>query len=182
MNDRRTSRGSWLTVRPATEADLPAVAEMVEGFVSGHPAQRHHRSMERLQEAYFGARPVAHLSVAWSDGRIVGMGQWTRIYDMFWGMFGGEIGWLYVDPRVRGLGIAAAIVAEVCRQVRCAGGEFLHGLAQEDATAALYERVAIGSASRECHLSAGTLQAFADLAGLSPRQIVRQLPAKDGRK
>jgi len=43
------------TVRRATEAVLPEVADMVGGFVRGHPAERQPRSVHRLQEVYFGA-------------------------------------------------------------------------------------------------------------------------------
>src|SRR5262245_34620231 len=104
MNDARAA----IVVRSATEGDLDDVADMVKGFVAGHPAENHPRPVSRLREAYFGARPVAHLLVATRGGRVVGMGQWTLIYDMFWAMFGGEIGWLYVRPEARGLGISAA--------------------------------------------------------------------------
>lgn len=81
-----------ITVRLATEADLADVEDMVRGFVAGHPAENHPRPISRLREAYFGAHPVAQLLVACRADRIVGMGQWTLIYDMFWSMFGGEIG------------------------------------------------------------------------------------------
>ena len=170
---------SWLTVRSAIEADLPEIAEMVQGFVRDHPAEQRPRPLSRLREAYFGAEPVAHLLVACTEDRIVGMGQWSRIYDMFWAMFGGEAGWLYVRAPVRGLGIAAAIVAGICREVRDAGGEFVRGTAQEARNAALYGRVAIEMdfPARECHLSAEAFQSFADLAGLPPREIVRRLPS-----
>lgn len=60
----------------------------------------------------FGPNPVAHLLVVARHGRAVGMGQWTRIYDMFWGIYGARVEWLYVRPESRGLGIPAAIVAE----------------------------------------------------------------------
>ena len=79
-------------------------------------------------------------------------------------------------PQERGHGIAAAIVAEICRQVRLAGGEFLRGGADGPEIAALYERVAIGGPAYTCHLSASAFQHFADLAGLRPREIVRRLP------
>ena len=170
---------SEILVRSATEADLRDVADMVQHFVAGHPAERHPRPLSRLEEAYFGANPVAHLLVASKRGRIVGMGQWTRMYDMFWAAFGGNVEWLYVRPEVRGLGLPAAIVAEICRQIRLSGGELLRGGADGADIAALYERVAIGSLSRTCYLSAEAFQAFADLAGLSPREIVRRLPTPE---
>jgi len=179
MSDRRVNEGSRLTVRPATESDLEDVAEMVQGFVQGHPAEHHPRPISTLMEAYFGPHPVAHLIVAVTRGRIVGMAQWTRMYDMFWAMFGGDIGWLYVRPEARGLGVSAAIVAEICHEVRRAGGEMLRGAAQEPKNAALYERVGHGWASRECVVSGEAFQVFADLAGLHPRDIVTRLPASE---
>ena len=176
MIDRRVNEDSRLTVRPATEADLEDVAEMVEAFAQGHPAEGQPRAGSSLREAFFGAQPVGHLLVATTRGRIVGMAQWTRIYDMFWATFGGDINWLYVRPEARGLGIPAAIIAEICQQVRLSGGELVRGNAQEGSSAALYERVAQGWPAREVYLSAEAFQLFADLAGLAPRDIVKRLP------
>ena len=170
------SHDSDIAVRSASEADLEDIADLVRGFVAGHPAELHARPLSRLREAYFGDAPVAHLLVATRRGRIVGMGQWTRTYDMFWSAFGGEVGWLYVRPEARGLGIPAAIVAEISRQVRLDGGELLHGGSEVDVVTKLYERVAIGAPGRSCYVSAEAFHAFADLAGLAPREIVRRLP------
>lgn len=164
-----------LTVRPACEADLDAIENMVNDFVRGHSAEKQTRSRSALREAYFGDAPVANLVVAVKHSAVVGMGQWTRIYDMFWSMYGGNVEWLYVRPEERGRGVVAAIVAEICAQVRRAGGEFLHGGGDDDVER-LYERVAVGRRTNECHLSAEAFQVFADLAGLTPREIVRRLP------
>jgi|SRR5215468_6560204 len=160
-----------LTVRPACEADLDDIENMVNDFVRGHPAEKQTRSRSALREAYFGDVPVANLVVAVHHGAVVGMGQWTRIYDMFWSMYAGNVEWLYVRPEERGRGVVAAIVAEICAQVRRAGGEFLHGGGDDDVER-LYERAAIGRRTNECHLSAEAFQVFADLAGLTPREII----------
>lgn len=76
-------RAIRLEVRPARESDLSAIAEMLDDFAKGHPAEKHPRSLARLREAYFGDAPVAHLLVAVRDGQPVGMAQWTKIYEMF---------------------------------------------------------------------------------------------------
>jgi len=166
-------------VRPATEADLAEIAAMIEDFVGAHPARNHPRPISRLREAYFGANPVAHLLVATRGGRVIGMAQWSRIYDAFWAMFGGAVEWLYVRPQCRGLGIPAALVAEICCDVRNAGGEFLTGAAESDASLALFARVAINWPARTCNVSGEGFQVFADLAGRSPREIVGALPSQD---
>jgi GNAT superfamily N-acetyltransferase len=164
-----------LVIRSARETDLNDIEEMVNDFVKGHPAETHSRSRSKLREAYFGAAPVARLLVATRRERVIGMGQWTLIYDMFWSAYGGNVEWLYVRPEHRGSGVVAAIVAEISAQVRDARGEFLHGGGNRDAEA-LYERVAMGWKGHECYVSAEAFQALADLAGLLPRDIVRGLP------
>jgi hypothetical protein len=162
-------------IRSAHEADLDDIEKMINDFVRGHPAERHARSHSALREAYFGAVPVANLVVAVNRGAVVGMAQWTRTYDMFWSMYGGNVDWLYVCAEERGRGVVVAIVAEICAQVRRADGEFLHG-GGDDQVKRLYERAAIGRPTNECHLSAEAFQVFADLAGLAPREIIRRLP------
>jgi GNAT superfamily N-acetyltransferase len=164
-----------LTVRSARQADLDDLEEMIDDFVKGHPAQDHRRSRSKLREAYFGAAPTARLLVATHDERVIGMAQWALIYDMFWSMYGGNAEWLYVRPEHRRRGVVAAIVAEICRRVRDAGGEFLHGGGSRDAER-LYERVAMGWSAHECYVSAEAFQSLADLAGLTPRDIIRRLP------
>src|SRR3954463_3621755 len=166
-----------LVIRDANEHDIRAIESMVAEFVKGHPAEDHPRSPEALRAAYFGERPVAHVLIAERNGQTVGMAQWTLTYDMFWGMFGAEAAWLYVTPDCRGSGIVAALVARLCAQAAAAGAQFLHG-GGGDGTSRLYERVAIGHVSRECHLSAKAFQVFSKLDGLPPREIVRRLPAR----
>ena len=173
MND-----GDALHVRAGCEADLADVAAMMEDFVKGHKAEHHPRPLAKLRSALFGDAPVAHLLVATRHGRIVGMVQWMLFFDMFWATYGARPEWLYVQREVRGLGIAAALIAEVCAQARRHGAEFLHG-GGSDEVSRLYERSAIGSATRECFLSAEAFQQLADLAGAPVREIVRGLPAPD---
>jgi GNAT superfamily N-acetyltransferase len=166
-----------ITVRVALEKDAPALADMVNDFVRGHPAENHPRPEQALRTAYFGVTPVAEVIVAEWNGDVVGMVQWARIFDMFWSMFGGLIEWLYVKPHARGLGLSAAMLAMVSRRVRESGGEFLHGSGGEHMTA-MYSRLASASGtSHGYYLSAEGFQQAADLAGERPRQIVRHFPS-----
>jgi len=167
-----------LFIRRATANDTAEIERLVADFVKGHPAENHPRSSNALGDAYFGEHPVAHLLVAKRDGEIVGMAQWRLIYDMFWGMFGAEAGWLYVKPHYRGSGIVAAVVARLCSEASEAGAKFLQG-GGGDGPSRLYERVAIGQSDRVCHLSGKAFQLFAELDGLPVREIVRRLPRKE---
>ena len=167
-----------LSIRRATANDTAEIERMVGDFARGHPAEHHPRAAHTVRAAYFGEHPVAHLLVAERGNEIVGMAQWRLIYDMFWGMFGAEAGWLYVKPPYRGSGIVAALVARLCAEAAEAGATFLHG-GGGDGPSRLYERVAIGQSDRACHLSGKAFQIVARLDGLPVREIVRRLPPKE---
>jgi GNAT superfamily N-acetyltransferase len=166
-----------IAIRDAAVADLDAIAEMLEDFVAAHPAKSRARSRDKLREALFGDEPVAHVLVAVDRGRVVGMVQWWRIFEMFWGIFGGKAEWLYVRPEARGRAVAAMLVAEVCKRVRNSGGEFLYLGSVEPSVTALYDRVTHSWPEQTHALSAEAFQRVADLAGASAKEIVRGLPS-----
>jgi hypothetical protein len=167
-----------VSIRHANPVDIPDIENMVTDFVKGHPAEHHPRSSEILRAAYFCEHPVAHLLVAERNDELVGMVQWALIHDMFWGMLGAEAGWLYVKSQFRGSGTVVALVARICADASKAGARFLHG-GGGFGPEALYERIAIGNAGRDCYLSGRAFQVFANLDGLPAREIVRRLPAKE---
>jgi GNAT superfamily N-acetyltransferase len=174
---RRPEAPPGITIRVALEEDVGALADMVNDFVRGHPAENHSRPEQALPAAYFSATPVAEIIVAELNGNLVGMLQWTRTFDMFWSMFGGLIEWLYVKPHARGLGLSAAMLAMACRRVRDANGEFLLGTGGEHLTS-LYSRLASAAgATQEYRLSGEGFQQAADLAGAQPRYVVRHFPS-----
>jgi GNAT superfamily N-acetyltransferase len=168
-----------MIIRDGELGDLDAIAEMLEDFVSTHPAKSHPRSRDKLCEALFGAQPVAHVLVAVQRERVVGMVQWWRIFEMFWGAFGGKAEWLYVRPEARGRAVAAILGAEVCARVRAAGGEFLYAGSNEPSVTSLYDRVTHSWPERTHALSSEAFQRVADLAGASARDIVRNLPSPE---
>ncbi|MFT3692025.1 MAG: GNAT family N-acetyltransferase [Kofleriaceae bacterium] len=166
-------------IRDALESDLPAIAEMLDDFVKDHPASRHVRPIEALRAAHFGPDKVASLVVATRRDQVIGMVQWSLYFDMFWAMKGMKAEFLYVRPEARGLGIAPALIADICARGRSAGAVMLNGASFEPHVTALYERFAMGWPSRECHICEEAFQVLADLAGSSTRDIVRGLPAKE---
>ena len=166
-----------LTIRHATSEDSFVVAEMIDGFAQGHPAETHSRSAARMQAAFFCEPPVAQLLLAERGSRVIGFGAWRRTYDVFWSMFGGEALALYVRPSHRGSGVAACIVAAICAEIRESGGHFLQ-TNYDSHWAPLYERVAVGRSERACHISARAFEVLAASAGGSARQIIRALPDK----
>ena len=55
---------SDLVVRRATADDIPVLAQLIDGFAKGHPAEGHTRSVEMLRDALFGRQPIAHVLLA----------------------------------------------------------------------------------------------------------------------
>ncbi len=164
---------AWRT-RPAVEADLAGLRELIDLFAASHPAARAPRPPEVLARAFFGPGAVTRLLVAERAGRLIGFAGWRPIFDLFWAMHGGEAEGLFVRAEERGRAVAVGLVAAVCADIRAHGGEFLRATYGE-ALARFYERVAIGGQVKECHLSATAFQRVADLAGKPARMLV-ELP------
>lgn len=95
-----------LVIRRACDADLAdvMVMVMVDDFVRGRPAAHHVRAADKVRVAYFGELPVARLFVAVRRGRVIGVLEWSPIFDLFWCKRGGKVEWLYVRPEARGQG------------------------------------------------------------------------------
>jgi hypothetical protein len=72
---------------------------------------------------------------------------------------------------------ASTTLAAMCEDIRREGGEYLYA-SYNPKWAELYERVGVGGEERSCHVSAAAFRRLADLAGKSPREIVRGLPDK----
>jgi hypothetical protein len=164
-------------VRRATSGDIPVLAQLIDGFAKGHPAEGHIRSVEMLGDAFFGSDPIAQVLLAEKHATAVGFGAWRKAYDLFWSMYGGDGLGLYVIPTQRGFGVGLCIIAAICADIREHGGQFLQ--ASYDAVLSpLYERVAVGRPERACHVSALAFERLAAVAGRSARDIIRALPDK----
>src|SRR5262245_21759728 len=94
--------------RPATLEDLEVLQRLIGEYATGHPAERRPTPLPLLQAAFFGPSPASQVMIAVKQGAVVGFGSWHKIVDLFWGVFGGEIDALYVNPEQRGRGIAVS--------------------------------------------------------------------------
>jgi GNAT superfamily N-acetyltransferase len=166
-----------LTIRRATANDAQALSALIDGFAVDHPAKDYARSSKTLTQAFFSNRPLAYAVLAEQDGTAIGFAAWRQAYDMFWSMFGGEGIALYVRPAHRGRGVAACLVAAMCSHIQESGGQYLQASYGEE-LGPLYERVTTGSTEQVCWVSSSAFEQMAALAGRSPREIVRRLPAK----
>jgi GNAT superfamily N-acetyltransferase len=167
-----------LTIRCAVEADLDVLLELIDLFTVDHPSAHHPRPREVIGAAFFGPDAVLRAVVAEERGRVIGYAGWRRGFDFFWAMWGADAEGLFVRREARGRGVAAALVARVCAEVRAGGGVFLRGT-YHDVLAPLYERSASSWPVREAYLSASAFARMADLARKPIREIVKGLPAPE---
>ena len=57
----------------------------------------------------------------------MGLGLWRKIFDFFWGWYGGEIEGLYVSCRALERGIEAVLLAAAARWAKACGARALEG-------------------------------------------------------
>ena len=170
-----------MRIRGATAADAERLAALLAeylregypGHVGATPAELRrdvlgdHPSDPHRQRVLLADRPAG----------AIGFVAWDPVYDMHWAAAGAQVADLYVAPAARGLGVALALVAHCCAEVRAAGGSFLRGGAYDQAsTRRFYARLAVVAASGETHLSGRAFRRVADLAGLPPGRIAAGLP------
>ena len=167
-----------LTIRDAVEADLEVLIEMIDLFTVDHPSAHHPRPREIIGPAFFGPDAILRAVVAEGRSGVIGYAAWRRGFDYFWAMWGGDLEGLFVRPEARGRGVAAALVARICADVRAQGGVFLRGTYGDD-LAPLYERSVFSWPVREAYLAASAFAHMADLAGKPVREIVKGLPAAE---
>jgi GNAT superfamily N-acetyltransferase len=167
-----------LTIRSADEADLDVLLDLIDLFTVDHPSAHHPRPPAVMADAFFGPAALLRAVVAEERGRVIGYAGWRRAFDFFWAMWGADVEGLFVRPEARGRGVAAALVAQVCTEVRAGGGVFLRGT-YDPALARLYERAVNAWPVREAYLSASAFARMADLAGKPVREIVKGLPAPE---
>lgn len=103
------------------------------------------------------------------------------MYDLHWASRGAQIADLYAVPARRGHGVALALVAAVCAEARAEGARFVRGASYDRAspTGRLYERIAVGHDSAECHCAGRAFRHLADLHGSRVRNNVRLLPPRE---
>lgn len=106
-------------IRTATEADVPAILDMIRALAQyEREPEAATATVEQLTAALFGASPAVFCHLAVSDdgagpagGAVVGMALWFRNFSTWTGTHGVYLEDLFVTPWARGAGHGRALLA-----------------------------------------------------------------------
>ena len=111
-----------ITIRPATEADVPLILRFIRELAE-YERLLHEvvATEEGLRETLFGARPAAEVVIA-EDGREpAGFALFFHNYSTFLAQPGIYLEDLYVRPEARGRGVGRALLAHLAALGRARG-------------------------------------------------------------
>ncbi|NMN03059.1 MULTISPECIES: GNAT family N-acetyltransferase [unclassified Novosphingobium] len=99
------------SIRPATRADLPLIAQLIRDLAAYEKLTHQVRFDEAtLGEHLFGPRPMAEVLVAERDGQGEGFALFFHNFSTFEGKPGIYLEDLYVRPQARGAGLGKALL------------------------------------------------------------------------
>ncbi len=106
-------------IRPAAEADVPVILEMIRGLAEYEKLTHMVTATEdALRRTLFGDRPAAEVLLASMDCSIVGFALFFINYSTFLGKPGIYLEDLFVKPEARGGGVGFALLRELARIAR----------------------------------------------------------------
>lgn len=119
-------RSHPITVRPATQDDVPTLLELFGELAAYEHLTHELRATEPgLTAALFGERPVAEVLIAERDGEALGYALFFPTFSSFLTSTGVWLEDLFVRPSHRGEGVGRALLSAVAARVREQGGERL---------------------------------------------------------
>jgi GNAT superfamily N-acetyltransferase len=105
-----------LSIRPATPADLPLIAELIRALAEYEKLSDEVRFDEAvLGEKLFGPRPYAEVLIGEVEGEPQGFALFFHNFSTFEGRPGIYLEDLFVRPEARGAGLGKALLAELAR-------------------------------------------------------------------
>ena len=111
MNDSRR-----ITVRRATETDLPLILQLIRELAEYERLADHCvATIELLRQHIFGSRPIVEVRIGLLDDVAVGFTLFFHNFSTFLSRPGIYIEDIYVQPHARGKGVGKALLREVAR-------------------------------------------------------------------
>lgn len=105
-----------LSIRPATEADVPTVALLIRALARYEKLEDEVAMTEdKLRTSMFGARRYAEAVIAEDDGEAVGFALFFHNYSTFLAQPGIYLEDLYVHESQRGKGVGKALLAHLAQ-------------------------------------------------------------------
>lgn len=103
-----------LTIRPATAADLPLIAQLIRDLAEYEKLAHEVRFDEAVLEAkLFGPRPYAEVVIGELDGTPQGFALFFHNFSTFEGRPGIYLEDLFVRPAARGAGLGKALLSHL---------------------------------------------------------------------
>jgi GNAT superfamily N-acetyltransferase len=113
---RNSSNAVTLTIRPATRADLPLIAQFIRDLAAYEKLAHEVRFDEAtLGDRLFGARPYAEVVIGEIDGAPQGFALFFHNFSTFEGRPGIYLEDLFVRPAARGSGLGKALLAHLAK-------------------------------------------------------------------
>ena len=113
-----------VSIRPATLADLPLIAQFIRDLADSEKLAHEVRFDEAtLGDRLFGARPYAEVVIGEIDGAPQGFALFFHNFSTFEGKPGIYLEDLFVRPAARGSGLGKALLAhlaKLCKERDCA--------------------------------------------------------------
>ncbi|MER7083450.1 L-amino acid N-acyltransferase YncA [Saccharopolyspora kobensis] len=104
-------------IRRATEADVPAMVELVHELALYEKApELCHLTEQQLRAALFGPDPALFGHVAEVDGAVVGLALWFLNFSTWEGVHGIYLEDLFVQPQQRGSGLGKALLQALAKE------------------------------------------------------------------
>ena len=105
-----------LSIRPATRADLPLIAQLIRDLAEYEKLAHAVRFDEAvLADKLFGARPYAEVVIGECDGQAQGFALFFHNFSTFEGKPGIYLEDLFVRPAARGLGLGKALLSHLAK-------------------------------------------------------------------
>lgn len=103
-----------LSIRPATSADLPLIAQFIRDLAEYEKLAHEVRFDEAvLEDRLFGARPYAEVLIGEIDGAPQGFALFFHNFSTFEGRPGVYLEDLFVRPEARGSGLGKMLLAQL---------------------------------------------------------------------